>query len=70
MDDLDYIQEQIDEFQASALAVHQRHREPDDNNGSCCIDCEDEIPLKRRQAIPGCRRCITCQEHHETESDR
>jgi len=67
-DELDQIQEHIERFQNDALVEHQRHREPDDNSGSDCIDCYEEIPLKRRQARPGCRRCITCQETFEMEA--
>lgn len=32
-----------------------------------CIDCGDDIPLNRRHAIPGCTRCIHCQEQCEKE---
>jgi phage/conjugal plasmid C-4 type zinc finger TraR family protein len=31
----------------------------------CCEDCGCEIPEKRRQAVPGCTRCIACQEEAE-----
>lgn len=61
MDDVDYIQADVEKFQTFALEQHQRGREADNNPGSDCIDCEEEIPLKRRQAKPGCRRCIDCQ---------
>ena len=27
-----------------------------------CIDCGDPIPERRRQAVPGCKRCVDCQE--------
>jgi len=30
-----------------------------------CISCSKPIPLKRRDADPGCVRCISCQEEHE-----
>lgn len=30
-----------------------------------CEDCGEAIPLKRRQAMPGCRRCLACQQQHE-----
>ncbi|MDY0212568.1 MAG: TraR/DksA C4-type zinc finger protein [Desulfuromonadaceae bacterium] len=30
-----------------------------------CIDCEEPIPEGRRKAVPGCQRCIECQELHE-----
>ena len=64
-DEFDQIQAHVDQFQATALTEHQRGREPDDNPGIECIDCDEEISAKRRQAKPGCRRCITCQERFE-----
>ena len=30
-----------------------------------CEDCERPIPEKRRLAIPGCTRCVRCQEEYE-----
>ncbi len=30
-----------------------------------CIDCEEEIPLKRQIAVPGVQRCIDCQKDYE-----
>ncbi|MBI3712610.1 MAG: TraR/DksA C4-type zinc finger protein [Burkholderiales bacterium] len=32
-----------------------------------CQDCGEDIPLKRRKAMPGCQRCITCQARKEKE---
>ncbi len=32
-----------------------------------CRDCGDEIPLKRREAMPGCQCCIHCQAYREKE---
>lgn len=32
-----------------------------------CVDCGDEIPLERIKAIPGCCRCVTCQEEHDNQ---
>jgi phage/conjugal plasmid C-4 type zinc finger TraR family protein len=26
-----------------------------------CIECGDEIPVKRRQALPGVATCVACQ---------
>ena len=26
-----------------------------------CLDCGEEIPAKRRLAVPGCLRCHECQ---------
>lgn len=30
-----------------------------------CIECGDEIPAARRQALPSAERCITCQSRLE-----
>lgn len=27
-----------------------------------CRDCGEEIPERRRRAVPGCTRCVDCQE--------
>lgn len=35
------------------------------NSLSHCVECEDEIPDKRRAAIPGCIRCAECEELKE-----
>lgn len=32
-----------------------------DDSAEFCEDCGIDIPLKRRQAVPGCQRCVTCQ---------
>jgi phage/conjugal plasmid C-4 type zinc finger TraR family protein len=46
-----------------ALAAH--HRRVDairaTHGGDACDQCGDEIPERRRQAVPGCRYCIDCQ---------
>ncbi|MCF8094455.1 MAG: TraR/DksA family transcriptional regulator [Desulfobacteraceae bacterium] len=36
------------------------------NKGSAeCADCGEDIPEARRCAVPGCTRCVACQEAHE-----
>ena len=30
-----------------------------------CIDCGNPIPEQRRMAVPGCLRCIDCQDIFE-----
>lgn len=32
-----------------------------------CNECGEEIPLKRRTAVPGCQFCVTCQAQRENE---
>lgn len=48
--------------QACIAAVLAKARQPIGPGSVICIDCEDEIPLARREAQPGCVRCRDCQE--------
>lgn len=34
-----------------------------------CEDCGEIIPEQRRQAVPGCKRCIACQMIFEGHSN-
>jgi phage/conjugal plasmid C-4 type zinc finger TraR family protein len=65
MDDMDFVQDINEQHRVDALNDHKRGREPDDNPGIDCCDCNEEIPIERRRAKPGCRRCISCQETSE-----
>lgn len=51
-------------FLQEALAK-QRDRTSTGTGLTHCEDCGDAIPEARRQAVPGCTRCIICQEYHE-----
>ncbi|RMX07433.1 TraR/DksA family transcriptional regulator [Allofranklinella schreckenbergeri] len=35
-----------------------------------CEDCGEPIPQARRQALPGVRRCVGCQEQYEQQQRR
>lgn len=35
-----------------------------------CDDCGESIPQKRREAAPGCTRCITCQDEAEQHAKK
>jgi len=35
-----------------------------------CIDCDEEIPAKRRAAAPWAERCISCQDYHDKREAR
>lgn len=35
-----------------------------------CEDCDGEIPVPRRAAVPGCTRCVACQASHEQRRSR
>lgn len=32
-----------------------------------CLDCDEEIPLARRNALQGVCYCVKCQSKHETK---
>lgn len=65
MDEADQAQRYNEDFQAYVLERQKHSREPGNYTGTTCLDCDEEIPEKRRQAMPGCRRCIECQTLHE-----
>ena len=56
-DQIDEAQQVADLQLSDALAAH--HRRVDEIRGShaakTCVECGEEIPAKRRQAVPGCR---------------
>ncbi len=52
-------------FLKEALNGHKRVAGIDHNGTRECVDCEEEIPEKRRCAMPSCTRCIDCQEKIE-----
>lgn len=62
-DQIDDAQRIADQMLGDALASH--HRRVDEirriHGRSHCADCGKEIPMKRREAVRNCRRCLTCQ---------
>jgi len=42
-------------------------RRVDDGSFGICMDCEEEINLKRLAAVPWAARCIACQERADRE---
>ncbi|HEX6994699.1 MAG TPA: DksA/TraR family C4-type zinc finger protein [Gammaproteobacteria bacterium] len=54
------VQDQIDANVEDAVNS-ARSRLPRGESLRYCEDCGDEIPQARRDALPGVRRCVTCQ---------
>jgi len=54
------VQEQIDASVADAVK-QARNKLPEGEGVTHCIECEEEIPKARRNAIPGVRLCVRCQ---------
>ncbi len=61
------VQDQIDATVKDAVE-RAKNQLPSGPSLSHCADCGAEIPEARRQAIPGVRLCITCQEAEDKES--
>lgn len=55
----------IQQFAAISLAKNRQ-----DNPGTSCLDCKKEIPKERREAIKGCRFCISCQKEQDNDPFR
>ncbi|QQN75496.1 DksA/TraR family C4-type zinc finger protein [Croceicoccus sp. YJ47] len=54
------VQDQIDDTVADAVSA-ARSRMPRGESLEYCAVCGEDIPEKRRQALPGVRNCIACQ---------
>lgn len=58
------VQEQIDATVKDALSRVQS-RLPQGPGLSTCAECGAEIPQARRNAMPGVRLCVSCQDAHD-----
>jgi DnaK suppressor protein len=53
---------QLREIEAAAVRIAE-------GTYGMCDDCEDEIPLKRLNAIPWAAYCVKCQDRRDRETD-
>lgn len=60
------VQEQIDATVKDGIK-RARSRLPQGPGRSHCEECEAPIPEARRQALPGVRLCVSCQEAQDRE---
>ena len=60
------VQEQIDATIEDAVQL-ARSRLPKGVSISKCEECDTQIPISRKKAIPGVRFCIECQESIEKQ---
>ena len=71
MDQVDIADQVITEFlEKSILAARGIPRKTVSQSAKACIVCNDEIPELRRIAVPGCQRCVSCEEDHECYGKR
>lgn len=61
------VQDQIDASVEDAVQ-QARSRLPKGESLTHCEECETKIPEARRQAIPGVRLCVQCQEEIDREN--
>jgi phage/conjugal plasmid C-4 type zinc finger TraR family protein len=60
------VQDQIDATIKDGIK-RARTRLPQGPSLKRCDECEAEIPEARRQAVPGVRLCVSCQEERDRE---
>ena len=60
------VQDQIDATIEDAIK-RAREQMPADESLSNCEECDKPIPDARREAIPGVRLCVACQEQQDAE---
>ncbi len=60
------VQDQIDASVEDEVA-RARSRIPRGESRSHCEECGAEIPLARREAVPGVTHCVACQETLDRE---
>lgn len=60
------VQDQIDATIKDAIQ-RARSRMPQGPGLARCEDCDAEIPPARREAVPGVRLCVACQEALDRE---
>ena len=60
------VQDQIDATIASEVE-RARSRLPAGESLLHCQECGEPIPEARRRAVPGVRRCVTCQSEADAE---
>ncbi len=54
------VQDQIDDTVSDAVKA-ARARLPQGESEPYCAECGEEIPERRRIALPGVRTCVNCQ---------
>jgi len=60
------VQDQIDDTVADAV-LGARARMPSGESAETCIECGEDIPEKRRIALPGVKTCVACQSGRDAQ---
>ena len=59
------VQDQIDDTVKDAV-LRARAQLAAGESATECDDCSDPIPKRRRDALPGVRTCVSCQEQRDS----
>ncbi|WP_419739813.1 DksA/TraR family C4-type zinc finger protein [Ruegeria sp.] len=59
------VSEQIEASISDELARMQAQKRPVGESLTHCAECEEPIPEKRRQALPGVKLCLDCQQERD-----
>lgn len=59
------VQEQIDDTVTDAV-LNARRAMPAGESARYCRECGEEIPERRRRALPGVQTCVPCQSGRDT----
>ena len=58
-DIIDTANDQVYLFLAARLESRKQYR---GKSATRCVECEQPIPQRRREAVPGCTKCVECAE--------
>lgn len=61
-DSADTASDYTDRFTADRLAARVRYQGVSRTH---CLDCDEAIPQRRRESLPGVQRCVDCQDRIE-----
>ncbi len=59
------VSEQIEASISDELARIQAQKRPVGESLTHCAECEEPIPEKRRQVLPGVKLCLDCQQERD-----
>lgn len=60
------VSEQIEASIGDELARMKARRAPQGESRTHCADCDEPIPEPRRNAVPGVKLCIECQQDRDS----
>ncbi|APE44072.1 hypothetical protein BOO69_12145 [Sulfitobacter alexandrii] len=61
------VSEQIEASISDELARLKARRQPTGESLTYCAECEEEIPERRREALPGVKLCVDCAQERAAQ---